>query len=72
MDCTNEQRVKYTAYKFFGEARRWWCTKRGSLVMELGSEEAITWTRFEEEFCQKYSPTLRKMIPQCNALPRLL
>ena len=44
MDFTEEQRVKYAAYKFFGEARRWWHNKRNSLVMELGSEKAITWT----------------------------
>ena len=50
MDYTEEQRVKYAAYKFSGEARRWWYAKRNSLVMELGSEEAITWTRFKEEF----------------------
>ena len=37
MDSTEEQRVKYAAYKFSGEARRWWYTKRNSLVMELGS-----------------------------------
>jgi hypothetical protein len=42
MDCIKEQRVKYAAYKFSGEARRWWYAKRNSLVMELGSEEAIT------------------------------
>ena len=34
MDCTEEQRIKYAAYKFSGEARRWWYTKRNSLVME--------------------------------------
>jgi hypothetical protein len=44
MDYTDEQRVKYATYKFFGEARRWWYAKRNSLVMELRSEEAITWT----------------------------
>jgi hypothetical protein len=42
MDCTEEQRVKYTAYKFFGEARQWLYAKRNSLVMELGSKEAIS------------------------------
>jgi hypothetical protein len=47
MDCTEEQRVKYVAYKFSGEARRWWYAKRNSLVMELGSEKAISWTRFK-------------------------
>jgi hypothetical protein len=50
MDCTEEQRVKYVAYKFSGEARRWWYVKRNSLVMELGSEEAITWAQFKVEF----------------------
>jgi hypothetical protein len=44
MDYTEEQRVKYIVYKFSGEARRWWYAKWNSLVMELGSEEAITWT----------------------------
>jgi hypothetical protein len=59
MDCTEEQRVKYAAYKFSGEERRWWYAKRNSLVMELGSEEAIMWTRFKEEFCREYSWSLR-------------
>ena len=60
MDCTEKQRVKYTAYKFSGEARRWWYTKRNSLVMELGSEEAIIWTRFKEEFYWEYLWSLRR------------
>ena len=44
MDCTEEQRVNYTAYKFSREAKQWWYAKRNLLVMELGSEEAIMWT----------------------------
>jgi hypothetical protein len=63
MDYTEEQRVKYAAYKFSGEARRWWYTKRNSLVMELGSEEAITWTRLKEEFYQEYLWNLRRSTP---------
>jgi hypothetical protein len=63
MDCTEEQRVKYAAYKFSGEARRWWYTKRNLLVMELGSEEAIPWTRFKEEFYREYSWSLRRSTP---------
>ena len=50
MDCTEKQRVKYAANKFSGEVRRWWYAKRNSLVVELGSREAITWTQFKEEF----------------------
>ena len=64
MDCTEEQRVKYAAYKFSIEARRRWYTKRNSLVIELGSEEAITWTRFKEEFYREYSWSLRRSIPR--------
>ena len=59
MDCTKEQRVKYASYKFSGEARRWSYAKRNSLVMELGSEEAIMWTRFKKEFYQEYLWSLR-------------
>jgi hypothetical protein len=64
MDCTKEQRVKYTAYKFSGEVRRWWYAKRNSLVMELGSEEAIPWTRFKEEFYREYLWSLRRSTPR--------
>jgi hypothetical protein len=31
-----------------------------SLVMELGSEEAILWTQFKEEFYQEYSWSLKR------------
>jgi hypothetical protein len=63
MNCTEEQRVKYTAYKFSGEARQWWYAKRNSLVMELGSKEAIPWTRFNEFFYREYSWSLRRSTP---------
>jgi hypothetical protein len=56
MGCTEEQRLKYTAYKFYGKAKRWLYHRRDLLVMELGSDEAITWTRFKEEFYRKYFP----------------
>jgi hypothetical protein len=54
MDCIEEQRVKDSAYKFSGEARQWWYATRNLLVMELGSDEAIIWTRFKEEFYREY------------------
>jgi hypothetical protein len=64
MDCTKEQKVKYAAYKFSGEARRWWFAKRNLLVMELGSKEPITWTRFKGDFYQEYSWSLRRSTPR--------
>jgi hypothetical protein len=64
MDCTEEQRVKYAAYKFSGDVRRWWYTKRDLLVMELESEEVIMWTQFKEEFYREYLWGLRRKTPQ--------
>jgi hypothetical protein len=64
IDCTEEQRVKYAAYKFTGEARQWWYAKRNLLVMELESEEVILWTRFKEEFYREYSWSLRRSTPR--------
>jgi hypothetical protein len=29
-------------------------------VMELGSKETISWTRFKEEFCREYSWSLKR------------
>ena len=63
MDCIEEQRVKYVTYKFSGEARWLWYVKRNSLVMKLGSKEAITWTRFKEEFYREYSWSLKRSTP---------
>jgi hypothetical protein len=63
IDCTEEQRVKYAAYKFSREARQLWYTKRNLLVMKLGSEEAIIWIQFKEEFYREYSWSLRRVYP---------
>jgi hypothetical protein len=63
LDCTEEQRVKYAAYNFSREARRWWYAKRNSLAMKLGSEKAIMWTQFKEKFYLKYSWGLRRKTP---------
>ena len=61
MDYTKEQRVKYVAYKFSEEARRWWYAERNLLEMELGSKEAITWTWFKEEFYWEYACTPQEL-----------
>jgi hypothetical protein len=48
--CTKEQKVQYTAYRLSGEAKHWWTAKKVLLIQELGSEEAISWPRFQKEF----------------------
>jgi hypothetical protein len=41
-----------------GEARHWWTAKKVLLIQELGSEEAISWPRFQKEFLQQYFPKI--------------
>jgi len=59
--CTEEQKVQYTTYRFSGEARNWWVAKKVLLIQELGSEEAISWQRFQKEFLQQYFPKFSEM-----------
>lgn len=56
--CTEGQKVMYIAYKLLGEAKRWWEVERNLLVMELGAESAITWTRFKKEFDNQNFPQI--------------
>lgn len=46
----------YTTYKLSGEAKRWWQAKKVLLVIELGSEQAITCAILKEEFNRHFSP----------------
>ncbi len=43
-----EQKVMYTTYKLSDEAKQWWQAQADLLVMELGSEGAITWQWFKK------------------------
>jgi hypothetical protein len=48
--CTDSENVPYTTFKLFGEAKRQWQAKKALLILELGSEQAITWEMFKDEF----------------------
>lgn len=56
IDYTIEEKVIYAAYILPGEAKRWWQSKNVLLVLELGSEQAITWEIFKEEFHRHFFP----------------
>jgi hypothetical protein len=55
-ECTNDQKVAYTAYKLTGEAKHWWQDKKVVLVADLGSETSIPWEVFKHEFNQHFFP----------------
>ncbi|XP_059431475.1 uncharacterized protein LOC132164978 [Corylus avellana] len=54
--CTNEQKVAYATCKLTKEARCWWQEKNMVLVVDLGSEDAITWDIFKHELNQHFFP----------------
>ena len=56
LGCTNEQKVAYTAHKLTGEAKRQWQDKKTVLVIDLGSETAISWEVFKHEFNRHFFP----------------
>lgn len=56
IDCTIEEKVIYATYILSREAKRWLQSKNVLLVLELGSEQAITWEIFKEEFCRHFFP----------------
>jgi hypothetical protein len=53
---TNEQKVAYTAYKLTREPKHWWQDKKAVFVADLGSEIAITWEIFKNDFNRHFFP----------------
>jgi hypothetical protein len=56
LGCTNEQKVAYAACKLTREAKRWWQDKKVVLVVDLGSETAVSWEVFKHEFNWHFFP----------------
>jgi hypothetical protein len=56
LGCTNEQKVAYATYKLTEEAKRWWQDKKAVLVVDLGSETAISWEVFKHKFNRHFFP----------------
>jgi hypothetical protein len=48
--------VVYIAYKLIVEAKHWWQDEKVVLIVELGSEIAITWGIFKHEFNWHFVP----------------
>ncbi|GLT53613.1 hypothetical protein SLA2020_268730 [Shorea laevis] len=54
--CNASQKVPYTPYKLFGEAKRWWQVKKVLFILELGLEQDITWEMFKDAFNKHFFP----------------
>ncbi|XP_057982395.1 uncharacterized protein LOC131167617 [Malania oleifera] len=56
LSCTDEQKVRYAAFKMNGDAKCWWLFENlleGQRVVKV----AFTWERFEELFLDRYFPS---------------
>jgi hypothetical protein len=47
--CTYEQKVTYTAFKLFEEAKRWWQERKMLLAMEMGMGQVIPLRKFKDK-----------------------
>jgi len=62
LGCTNEQKVRYAALLFTGEALWWWQSKKELLTQELGHGVVVTWTRFKQEYYDRFFPRAQQQM----------
>ncbi|XP_057955690.1 uncharacterized protein LOC131149335 [Malania oleifera] len=56
LNCTDEQNVRYVAFKMIGEAKHWWLSAK-LLEDQRVVRIALTWKIFKELFFDKYFPS---------------
>jgi hypothetical protein len=50
--------VRYATQRLIGKANRWWQSKNDLLILDLGSEHAITWEIFRDKFHKQFLPQM--------------
>ncbi|XP_035540239.1 uncharacterized protein LOC118344220 [Juglans regia] len=55
INCTDEQKVLYSAFKLTGEAKRWWISER--TIKEAEGTEIVRWLHFKQIFVERFFPT---------------
>ncbi|XP_041016169.1 uncharacterized protein LOC121258691 [Juglans microcarpa x Juglans regia] len=55
INCTDEQKVLYSAFKLTGEAKRWWIYER--TIREVEGTEIVRWLYFKQIFLERFFPT---------------
>ncbi|XP_040991870.1 uncharacterized protein LOC121238868 [Juglans microcarpa x Juglans regia] len=55
INCTDEQKVLYSAFKLTGETKRWWIFER--TIREAEETEIVRWVHFEQIFLERFFPT---------------
>ncbi|KAF5475723.1 hypothetical protein F2P56_007499 [Juglans regia] len=55
INCTDIQKVLYSAFKLTGEAKRWWISER--TIREAEGMEIVRWLHFKQIFLERFFPT---------------
>ncbi|XP_040987697.1 uncharacterized protein LOC121235419 [Juglans microcarpa x Juglans regia] len=54
LNCTDEQKILYSAFKLTGEAKRWWISER--TIREADGRGVVSWPHFKQIFFDRFFP----------------
>ncbi|KAF5458598.1 hypothetical protein F2P56_022619 [Juglans regia] len=54
INCMDEQKVLFSAFKLTGEAKRWWISER--TIREVEGTEIVRWLHFKQIFLERFFP----------------
>ncbi|XP_035551101.1 uncharacterized protein LOC118349682 [Juglans regia] len=52
LECTNQQKVRFAAFKLIGEAKRWWNSEKA--IRENGGTGEVSWPHFKQNFFHRF------------------
>ncbi|KAF5477561.1 hypothetical protein F2P56_004187, partial [Juglans regia] len=54
LECTDQQKVRFAAFKLIGEAKRWWNSEKA--IREAGGTGEVSWPHFKQNFFDRFFP----------------
>ncbi|KAF5472347.1 hypothetical protein F2P56_009071 [Juglans regia] len=54
LECTDQQKVQFAAFKLTGEAKRWWNSEK--VIREAEGIGVIVWAQFKQNFFDRFFP----------------
>ncbi|XP_040999292.1 uncharacterized protein LOC121245045 [Juglans microcarpa x Juglans regia] len=52
LECTDQQKVRFAAFKLIGEAKRWWNSEKA--IREAGGTGEVSWPHFKQNFFDRF------------------
>ncbi|XP_041009398.1 uncharacterized protein LOC121253450 [Juglans microcarpa x Juglans regia] len=52
LECTDQQKVRFAAFKWIGEAKRWWNSEKA--IREADATGVVSWPRFKQNFFDRF------------------